>query len=67
MIRHKRVFSVAILLVATFFGFEDGPAPLSATMVKSDALDIVAITGGTLINGSGRAPVNEDVQTLLGA
>jgi len=66
MIRLKRVLSVAAFLAATFFVLNDRLAPSSITVAKSDLADVVAITGGTLINGSGRAPLNDAVVIIKG-
>ena len=66
MLRLKRVLSVAAFLAATFFVLNDRLAPSSITVAKSDLADVVAITGGTLINGSGRAPLNDAVVIIKG-
>jgi N-acyl-D-amino-acid deacylase len=65
MIKNKWWTFVATFLVATFFVFKYGPAPLSTT-VKSNAADVVALTGGTLIDGSGRAPVSDAIVLIKG-
>src|SRR5437899_12632383 len=66
MIGNKRLTLVAAFLVATFFVLKDSPAPLFTTVVKSNVADVDAITGGTLIDGSGRAPVNDAVVIIKG-
>jgi N-acyl-D-amino-acid deacylase len=56
-----------ILCLSLALAFLTTPALLSSpTSPRSAAAEVIAITGGTLIDGSGRAPVNDAVVVITG-
>jgi len=60
------VIAIAICLMAIFTAFACGEGLSPVTTTRSNPVDTVAITGATLIDGSGHAPVKDTVVIVTG-
>ena len=60
------VIAIPTILVTIFSAFVGDKRVSSVTLSNSKPVDTVAITGATLIDGSGRAPIKDTVVIIKG-